>query len=229
MEEKKIFDLSCYFKKGERIPVDLGPDLGPFDKLYSVDTYGNIYSKWYHPRERKLTPSKSRKLSNKEGETHKEYTILKVKLYDGNKVKYSRSVGRIVLESFSRKFLKEVYNLDNVDFGNLTVDHINFDTSDNSISNLQWLSREDNIRKKRNNSDYWNEEELREYCRLFFIEKIPTYKIAEIHHKDPYALGKLFRGISCNGFVFKYCESMNLNHEDFMKVFNQRNSVRKKK
>lgn len=229
MKEKKIFDLSCYFEEGEKVPVDLGPGLGPFDDLYSVDTKGNIYSKWYHPRERILTPSVSRKLSNKEGEKYEDYSIWKVKLYDKDKKKYSRSVGRVVLESFSRKFLKEVYNLDNVDFGKLTIDHINFDTKDNSLKNLQWLSRVDNIRKKRNNSDYWNEEELREYCRLFFIEKMPTYKIAEIHHKDPYALGKLFRGISCDGFVFKYCKSMNLNHKDFMKIFNQRNSVRKKK
>ena len=47
MKEKKIFDLSCYFEEGEKVPVDLGPGLGPFDDLYSVDTKGNIYSKWY--------------------------------------------------------------------------------------------------------------------------------------------------------------------------------------
>lgn len=220
MEEKKIFDLSCYFKEGERVPVDLGEEFGPFDDLYSVDTNGLIYSEW---RSKKiLRPAPSRKPG-------KDYTIWKVKLYDKNKVKYSRTVGRVVIESFSRKFLKDNFGLEDVDFSRLTVDHINFDTKDNSLKNLQWLSREDNIKKKRNNSDYWNEEELREYCRLFFIERIPTYKIAKMHHKDVYTLSKLFRGISCDGFVFKYCKSMNLNHEDFMKVFNQKDKVRKKK
>ena len=50
-----------------------------------------------------------------------------------------------------------------------------------------------------------------------------------MHKKDKYTLSKLFRGISCDGFVFKYCKSMNLNHEDFMMYFRQKDVLRKKK
>lgn len=205
------------------IPVDLGEEYD-FEGRYHVTLDGEIVSEITGM---KLLPSPTRKI-RKDGTGHAPYTIWKVKLYDVQKIKCTRSVGRIVLESYTRYVLKEILGMEEkvIDFSYLTVDHINYDTNDNSLKNLRWLTRAENIRNKRDNSKFWNIEELREYCRLYFMEKWSLNKICRTHKRSEQIISNLLRGVTHDGFAKKYCEEKKLDFYALTKSFREKDYKR---
>lgn len=112
---------------------------------------------------------------------------LKVRLYYGsNKDKVTVSVHRLMMENFhpiSDSEKKE-------------VDHINKIITDNRISNLRWVTREENSRYKdpyfthRNNIKYYYIHAL----RLYYTYGYSVNKISKALNIDPQCLSDLIKG-----------------------------------
>lgn len=93
----------------------------PKYKGYYLTEYGEIYSS---RKSKSGVPKLMKPLPNQKG-----YMRAKIR-YNGRS--YSRSLGRLVLETYSG-------------FSDLEVDHINRDRSDNRLSNLRYVTRQENI------------------------------------------------------------------------------------
>jgi len=89
---------------------------------YAVDTDGNVYS-WKHNNVRKLSP----------GWTRRKNGYLFVRLTDCNGVKKNYRIHRLVAMAFLP-----------CDDHTLEVNHLNRNTYDNTIENLQWVTRKEN-------------------------------------------------------------------------------------
>lgn len=105
-------------------------DIIGYEGFYAITDTGEV---WSHRRKKFLKPSWSNSNSGKE---FKGY--LQVALCVNGKRQWKK-IARLVAEAF-------IPNPDNLP----EVDHINSDRSNNSISNLQWISKEDNLGKRRN-------------------------------------------------------------------------------
>ena len=102
-------------------------DLLGFDGRYTIDREGNIYS-YVWKKKRKLKPQKA-------SQSSKGYFQVRLfnEQYKNGKLFY---VHRLVYETFVGDIPKDK-----------EMDHIDGDTSNNSVDNLQLLSRRDNVEK----------------------------------------------------------------------------------
>jgi hypothetical protein len=97
---------------------------------YQISSFGNVKS-LKKEEEKSLKPCKS---VHKDGKKQ-EYIQYQVGLWR-NRKRHVRTISRLVLMHFN-----PVKNMKH-----LHADHINHDTSDNRLSNLRWLSADDNKR-----------------------------------------------------------------------------------
>lgn len=130
----------------ENFPDEIWKDIKGYEGIYKISNLGRIKSlekikycghKNSKPqiiKERLIKPNKETKYA-KDGNI--QYIRYRVKLYKDNKSK-TYTLARLVAEAF-------IPNPNNLD----TVDHIDKDTSNNRVSNLRWLSREDNSKDHR--------------------------------------------------------------------------------
>lgn len=100
-------------------------DITGYEGLYSITSCGKV---WSYRSEKFLKPS-----NNGKG-------YLFVRLYKNGKAENKR-IHRLVAEAYLPN-----PNPNSCD----TVDHIDFDTTNNCVNNLQWMSRHENNRKRRN-------------------------------------------------------------------------------
>lgn len=137
---------------------------------------------------------------------------LKVKLYDREGNKRNIYVHRAVLESFYISNKKN-YN------PNDTVEHKDFDRTNNCLENLQWLPIELNTRRRskiklKNDTSKYKGVILHNYFR----EKMTMNKIAQKFNLDHSDISNLIRGIryftkTGRPFVEVWCEKNNVKYE----------------
>ena len=118
--------------------TELWRDINGYEGLYQVSNYGRVRS----ISVRNQYGEKQRIKILKQHDNGRGY--LKVSLSKNGKVKHSR-VHRLVAEAF-------LFN----PIGLLEINHINFNTYDNNVDNLEWISHEDNIKYSKNNGRYKN-------------------------------------------------------------------------
>ena len=112
------------------IPINLRPKfIKGFEGIYGVTRSGQVYS---------FKNGKFLLLDEWNG-------YLKVDLYK-DKERYRKRINRLVAETY----IPVPSNLKHLPVEKLTVDHINNNKKDNTVQNLQWLTRGDNLRKSRN-------------------------------------------------------------------------------
>ena len=97
-------------------------DIKGYEGLYAVTSCGKI---WSYRNKKFLKPSKD------------EGGYLRVNLYKNGNCE-NKKIHRLVAEAY-------IPNPNNYD----TVDHIDFNTTNNYVNNLQWMSRNENCRKQR--------------------------------------------------------------------------------
>lgn len=105
-------------------------DIAGYEGIYAVTDTGEV---WSYRRKRFLKPSWS---NSNSGKDFKGY--LQVGLCVNGERRWKK-VSRLVAEAF-------IPNPNNLP----EVDHIDSDRSNNSVSNLQWISKQDNLSKRRN-------------------------------------------------------------------------------
>lgn len=81
----------------------------------------------------------------------------------------------------------------------MTVDHINGDKGNNSVENLQWMKREDNIKKAYDDGAYGNLSSLR---RKYFTWKNSCVAITP--ENRPMFRNDIHNGMSLNDLALKY-------------------------
>lgn len=97
-------------------------DIKGYEGLYAITSCGKV---WSYRNKKFLKPSND------------ESGYLRVNLYK-NGVRENKQIHRLVAEAY-------LPNPNNYD----TVDHIDFNTTNNCVNNLQWMSRNENCKKQR--------------------------------------------------------------------------------
>lgn len=201
-------------KERRIVPVNLGPYLD-FENLYYVDDEGNIFTKRQSDEMKLLKPSRSNKY-RVDGSIAR--TILNVALYTPDDVRITRSVHRIVLESFTRA--DNPVRLNYMNFSNMVVDHIDGNPLNNKLSNLRWLSNFENNNILRKDSVLnWDDELKNEICELYFKKFLSIYKICKQVKRNGRALGLFLKGILYPGYVEKWCKK---NKYDYEKILQEK-------
>lgn len=114
---------------------------------YEINENGDIRSKYYEGKMLKAHISKS----DRNNKGYYVYT-----LYSDKGVRKTLKRSRLVAFAF-------IPNPDNLP----EVDHIDEDTHNDHVSNLQWISRRDNhLRSMHKNSNYYSQEVKDEYYRM---------------------------------------------------------------
>lgn len=97
-------------------------DIKGYEGLYAITSCGKV---WSYRNKKFLKPSND------------ESGYLRVNLYK-NGVRENKQIHRLVAEAY-------LPNPNNYD----TVDHIDFNTTNNCVNNLQWMRRNENCKKQR--------------------------------------------------------------------------------
>ena len=113
----------------------------------------------------------------------------KVKLYNSNGNARMFWVHRLVVESWLFIVLPEEEYM-KIDFSHYTVDHINFNPSDNNILNLRLMTNfQNNSRKKRKLSN----EEIDRCYRMYFLEGLSIAHIVKLMKADKSVISRILK------------------------------------
>lgn len=144
----------------------------------------------------------------------------KVKVYDINKIPYTVSVHRLVMENFNPIDGMEKYD----------VDHLNGIKNDNRIENLQWVTKQENVRRRviRNSQNRSIDSEgniviagkrniVQDYrykiCEMYFIQGMSMIDISKILNIDAQSISYFLRGETHRGSYSKiWCEIYGVDH-----------------
>lgn len=204
-------------KEVKIVPVNLGPYMN-MEGLYYVDEEGIVYSKWLNDELKPLKGSVSRKYG-------KDRKVLredrKVTMYTPDKRRITRSVHRVVLESFSRACNPRIFNY--LNFEKFVVDHIDGNTMNNKISNLRWLSPFQNSNVLRRDSAVnWSDELKDTICRLYFKEMIGISKISKELKKDVRNVSYFLKGVIHKGYTKRWCKKNGFDYDNIIDIKQRR-------
>lgn len=118
--------------------TELWRDIIGYEGLYQVSNYGRVRSISF----RNQYCEKTRIKILNQHDNGRGY--LRVALTKNAKVRHKR-VHRLVAEVF-------LFN----PAGLIEINHINFNTYDNNVDNLEWISHEDNVKYSKDNGRYKN-------------------------------------------------------------------------
>ena len=204
-------------KEVKIVPVNLGPYMN-MDGLYYVDENGVVYSKWLHDEMKPLKASVSRKYGKDRKVLREDYKVI---MYTPDKRRITRSVHRIVLESFSRAYNSTIF--DYLNFEKFTVDHIDGDTTNNKLSNLRWLSSFQNSNVLRRDSAVnWSDEFKDNVCKLYFKEMKGIRNIAIELKKDPRNISYFLKGVIHRNYAKKWCKKNGIDYDNIMNIKQKR-------
>lgn len=184
-------------KSLELFPLSLGSFITKEDHYYCSKS-GHIYRRDGVDFFVKLNP------------TPDENGYLKIKLYmwvdEETKIPFSFRVHRIILESWVR------YNMPNefqyMDFSGIQVDHIDGDTSNNSIGNIRWITNYRNAARKKANRHNWPQEEKDIAFKEYFLNKKNLKAISKIIHRGVDGIGALLKSQE----AFDWCKKNNVQY-----------------
>ena len=144
----------------------------------------------------------------------------KVKVYDVNRIPYTVSVHRLVMENFNPIDGMEKYE----------VDHLNNDKQDNRIENLQWVTKQENVRRQneriieRTSIDEegnvviaGKRNIVQDYkykiCEMYFVKRMSMIDISKILNIDAQSISYFLRGKTYRGSYSKiWCEIYGVDH-----------------
>lgn len=144
----------------------------------------------------------------------------KVKVYDVNRIPYTVSVHRLVMENFNPITDMEKYE----------VDHLNNDKQDNRIENLQWVTKQENVRRQneriieRTSIDEegnvviaGKRNIVQDYkykiCEMYFVKRMSMIDISKILNIDAQSISYFLRGETHRGSYSKiWCEIYGVDH-----------------
>lgn len=144
----------------------------------------------------------------------------KVKVYDINKIPYTVSVHRLVMENFN-----PIIGMENYD-----VDHLNGIKNDNRIENLQWVTKQENVRRRdiRKTENQSEDSEgniviagkrniVQDYrykiCEMYFLQRMSMIDISKILNIDAQCISYFLRGETQRGAYSKiWCEIYGVKH-----------------
>lgn len=144
----------------------------------------------------------------------------KVKVYDVNRIPYTVSVHRLVMENFNPIADMEKYE----------VDHLNNNKQDNRIENLQWVTKQENVRRQneriieRTSIDEegnvviaGKRNIVQDYkykiCEMYFVKRMSMIDISKILNIDAQSISYFLRGKTYRGSYSKiWCEIYGVDH-----------------
>lgn len=144
----------------------------------------------------------------------------KVKVYDVNRIPYTVSVHRLVMENFNPI----------ADMEKFEVDHLNNNKQDNRIENLQWVTKQENIRRqneriiertsidKEGNVVIAGKRNIvQDYkykiCEMYFAKRMSMMDISKILNIDAQSISYFLRGETHRGSYSKiWCEIYGVDH-----------------
>ena len=144
----------------------------------------------------------------------------KVKVYDVNRIPYTVSVHRLVMENFNPIADMEKYE----------VDHLNNNKQDNRIENLQWVTKQENVRRQniriieRTSIDEegnvviaGKRNIVQDYkykiCEMYFAKRMSMIDISKILNIDAQSISYFLRGETHRGSYSKiWCEIYGVDH-----------------
>lgn len=158
--------------------MEILKDIEDFEGLYKVSNLGRVYS---------IRNNKFLKATVASRDKNRLY----VKIYKDN-IQYTKAIHRLVAKAF-------IPNPDNLD----TVNHIDGNTFNNRVENLEWLSNADNIRHaystglqksghKRSTAKYSEQDVLMMY--QLHDSGISSNKIAEIFNGSGRSIRRILSG-----------------------------------
>lgn len=144
----------------------------------------------------------------------------KVKVYDVNRIPYTVSVHRLVMENFNPI----------ADMEKFEVDHLNNNKQDNRIENLQWVTKQENLRRQneriieRTSIDEegnvviaGKRNIVQDYkykiCEMYFAKRMSMMDISKILNIDAQSISYFLRGETHRGSYSKiWCEIYGVDH-----------------
>lgn len=156
--------------KDTLFPINVKKYIFPENKYYFT-TSGKIYSRYSNDKMTELYLDNSFRGGYK-----------KVKLYDILSIPKMMWVHRLVLESWLR-YILPIEISETLDFDDLTIDHIDYDPTNNNINNLRWVSKVDNNRRKSWDIENWTREEKDFYLKEYFINNVSIRNISKSSSK----------------------------------------------
>lgn len=144
----------------------------------------------------------------------------KVKVYDVNRIPYTVSVHRLVMENFNPI----------ADMEKFEVDHLNNNKQDNRIENLQWVTKQENLRRQneriieRTSIDEegnvviaGKRNIVQDYkykiCEMYFAKRMSMMDISKILNIDAQSISYFLRGETHRGSYSKiWCEIYGIDH-----------------
>lgn len=204
-------------KEVKIVPVNLGPYMN-MEGLYYVDEEGNVYSKWLNDELKPLKASVSRKYG-KDRKLLRE--CRKVTMYTPDKRRITRSVHRVVLESFSRACNPRIFNY--LNFEKFVVDHIDGNAMNNKLSNLRWLSHFQNSTiLRRDSAVNWSDELKDNICRLYFKEMKGIVKISKELKKDVRNVSYFLKGVIHKNYAKRWCDKNGFDYDNIINIKQRR-------
>lgn len=158
-------------REEELLPINMGKRFTFKSGDYYCNLKGEVFSK-KRGTLKKLKPG----FKFIRGAKRKYYSY---KLYDTFGIHRIFTGHRIVAESFIRRFYPYITD---EEISMMDVDHMDFNPSNNNISNLRFLKKEDHRKIKRNDLKFVNKNKVDIIMKKYFIDKIPSSEIRKLYN-----------------------------------------------